>query len=52
METNIRRIITNLKDYRARDLYEKGYCAKSSSDRSSYAKFTANQFRLFYKRRC
>ena len=60
METNIRYIVTNLKEFRTRDLYEKGYCARGSmeirikdhklylkSDRSSCTKFTANQFRLF-----
>lgn len=29
METNIRRIITNLKDYRTRDLYEIGRLMRS-----------------------
>ena len=60
MGTNIRYIVTSLRDYRTRDLYEKGYCARGSmelrikdhklylkSDRSSCTKFTANQFRLF-----
>jgi len=60
MGTNIRYIVTSLNDFRARDLYEKGYCARGSmelrikdhklylkSDRSSCTKFTANQFRLF-----
>jgi hypothetical protein len=60
MGTNIRYIVTNLYDFRTRDLYEKGYCARGSmelrikdhklylkSDRSSCTKFTANQFRLF-----
>jgi Transposase DDE domain group 1 len=60
MGTNIRYIVTDLNDFRARDLYEKGYCARCSmelrikdhklylkSDRSSCTKFTANQFRLF-----
>jgi hypothetical protein len=60
MGTNIRYIVTNLNDFRTRDLYEKGYCARGSmelrikdhklylkSDRSSCTKFTANQFRLF-----
>ena len=58
--TNIRYIVTSLTDFRTRDLYEKGYCARGSmelrikdhklylkSDRSSCTKFTANQFRLF-----
>jgi hypothetical protein len=60
MGTNIRYIVTSLSDFRTRDLYEKGYCARGSmelrikdhklylkSDRSSCQKFTANQFRLF-----
>jgi hypothetical protein len=60
MGTNIRYIVTDLNDFRARDLYEKGYCAHGSmelrikdhklyfkSDRSSCPKFEANQFRLF-----
>jgi hypothetical protein len=60
MGTNIRYIVTDQQDYRTRDLYEKGYCARGSmelrikdhklylkSDRSSCKKFTANQFRLF-----
>lgn len=60
MGTNIRYIVTSLNDFRTRDLYEKGYCARGSmelrikdhklylkSDRSSCTKFAANQFRLF-----
>ena len=60
MGTNIRYIVTSINDFRTRDLYEKGYCARGSmelrikdhklylkSDRSSCTKFTANQFRLF-----
>jgi hypothetical protein len=60
MGTNIRYIVTSLIDFRTRDLYEKGYCARGAmelrikdhklylkSDRSSCAKFEANQFRLF-----
>lgn len=60
MGTNIRYIVTSLNDFRTRDIYEKGYCARGSmelrikdhklylkSDRSSCTKFTANQFRLF-----
>jgi hypothetical protein len=60
MGSNIRYIVTSLADFRTRDLYEKGYCARGSmelrikdhklylkSDRSSCTKFTANQFRLF-----
>ena len=60
MGTNIRYIITNLVDFRAKALYEKGYCARGAmelrikehklylkSDRSSCNSFKANQFRLF-----
>jgi len=60
MGTNIRYIVTDMKGFRARDLYEKGYCARGSMElrikdhklylksvRSSCSKFTANQFRLF-----
>jgi hypothetical protein len=60
MGINIRYIVTNLNDFRTRDLYDKGYCARGSmelrikdhklylkSDRSSCTKFEANQFRLF-----
>jgi hypothetical protein len=56
MGTNICYIVTDMNDFRARDLYEKGYCARGSmelrikdhklylkSDRSSCTKFTANQ---------
>jgi len=58
--TNIRYIVTNLVQFRAKDLYEKGYCARGTmelrikehklylrSDRSSCHRFKANQFRLF-----
>jgi len=58
--TNIRYIVTNLIDFRAKGLYEKGYCARCGmelrikehklylkSDRSSCNSFKANQFRLF-----
>ena len=58
--SNIQYIVTSLADFRTRDLYKKGYCARGSmelrikdhklylkSDRSSCSKFTANQFRLF-----
>ncbi|HCC70032.1 MAG TPA: hypothetical protein DEQ09_02620 [Bacteroidales bacterium] len=54
--TNIRYIVTNLTDFRTRDLYGKGYCARGSmelrikdhklylkSDRSSCTKFTTNR---------
>jgi hypothetical protein len=60
MGKNIRYIVTSLKDYRTRDLYEKGYCARGAmelrikdhklylkSDRSSCESFQANQFRMF-----
>jgi hypothetical protein len=58
--TNIRYIVTNLVEFRAQALYEKGYCARGAmelrikehklylkSDRSSCSSFAANQFRLF-----
>ena len=58
--TNIRYIVTNLTQFRARGLYEKGYCARGAaelrikehklylkSDRASCTSFKANQFRLF-----
>lgn len=58
--TNIRYIVTNLTKIRAKELYEKGYCARGAmelrikehklylkSDRSSCNSFYANQFRLF-----
>lgn len=60
MGTNIRYIVSDLVDFRAKDLYEKGYCARGAmelrikehklylkSDRSSCTSFKANQFRLF-----
>jgi hypothetical protein len=60
MGTNIRYIVTDMMDFRTRDLYEKGYCARGAaelrikehklylhSDRSSCHSFKANQFRLF-----
>lgn len=60
MGTNIRYIVTNLTSIRAKELYEKGYCARGAmelrikehklylkSDRSSCNSFYANQFRLF-----
>lgn len=59
MGTNIRYIVTNLVQIRAKELYEKGYCARGAmelrikehklylkSDRSSCNSFYANQFRL------
>lgn len=58
--TNIRYIVTDLVHFRARGLYEQGYCARGAmelrikehklylkSDRSSCNSFKANQFRLF-----
>lgn len=60
MGTNVRYIVTNLIDFKAKDLYEKGYCARGAmelrikehklylrSDKSSCHSFLANQFRLF-----
>lgn len=60
MGTNIRYIVSNLSHIRAKELYEKGYCARGAmelrikehklylrSDRSSCNSFYANQFRLF-----
>lgn len=58
--TNVRYIVTNLVHFRAKALYEKGYCARCAmelrikehklylrSDRTSCHSFKANQFRLF-----
>ena len=58
--TNVRYIVTNLVNFKAKNLYEKGYCARCSmelrikehklylrSDKSSCKSFLANQFRLF-----
>jgi len=60
MGTNVRYIVTNLIHFKAKNLYEKGYCARCSmelrikehklylrSDKSSCKSFRANQFRLF-----
>lgn len=60
MGTNVRYIVTNLTQFKARGLYEKGYCARCAmelrikehklylrSDKSSCHSFLANQFRLF-----
>ena len=60
MGTNIRYIVSNLTKVRAKELYEKGCCARGAmelrikehklyfnSDRSSCNSFRANQFRLF-----
>ena len=58
--TNVRFIVTDLLEYRAKALYEKGYCGRGNmelnikdhktyllSDRMSCNSFYANQFRLF-----
>ncbi len=58
--TNVRYIVTDLIHFKAKNLYEKGYCARCSmelrikehklylrSDKSSCKSFLANQFRLF-----
>jgi len=58
--TNIRYIVTDLWEYRTKQLYEMGYCSRGSmelrikehktylkSDRTSCHRFEANQFRLF-----
>lgn len=58
--TNIRFIVTDLWEYRAKGLYEQGYCGRGNmelnikdhktylySDRMSCNSFYANQFRLF-----
>ncbi len=58
--TNIRYISTNAEEYRTKQLYEIGYCARGAlelrikehktylkSDRTSCHKFEANQLRLF-----
>lgn len=60
MGTNIRYIVTDLVNFKAKALYEKGYCARCSmelrikehklhlrSDKSSCHYFLPNQFRLF-----
>lgn len=60
MGTNIRYIISSLRNVRAKALYEQGYCARGAaelrikehktyllSDRMSCNSFMANQFRLF-----
>lgn len=60
MGTNIRYIVSSLKNIRTKALYEQGYCARGSaelrikdhktyllSDRMSCSSFKANQFRLF-----
>lgn len=60
MGTNIRYIVNNLHQYRAKQLYEIGFCARGNmelrikdhklylrSDRMSCSSFLANQLRLF-----
>lgn len=60
MGTNIRYIVTDMREWRTRQLYEMGYCARGAmelrikehktylrSDRMSCSQFEANQFRLF-----
>ena len=57
---NIRYIVTDMRQWRTKHLYEKGYCARGAmelrikehklylqSDRMSCTSFKANQFRLF-----
>jgi len=58
--TNVRYIVTDMREYRNSHVYEKGYCTRGNaelrikdhklylhSDRSSCTSFKANQFRLF-----
>jgi hypothetical protein len=60
MGTNIRYIVTDMREYRSKNLYEIGYCARGGmelrikdhklylkSDRMSCNSFLANQMRLF-----
>jgi hypothetical protein len=60
MGTNIRYIVSSLRNIRSKSLYEQGYCARATaelrikehktyllSDRMSCTSFMANQFRLF-----
>lgn len=60
MGTNIRYIVTDLHDYKTKNLYEMGFCARGNmelrikdhklylkSDRMSCNSFAANQLRLF-----
>ncbi len=60
MGTNVRYIVSSLKNVRSKALYEQGYCARGAaelrikdhktyllSDRASCRSFKANQFRLF-----
>jgi len=61
MGTNVRYIVSSLKNIRSRALYEQGYCARGAaelrikehktylkSDRMSCNSFMANQLRLFF----
>lgn len=58
--TNVRYVVTDMRNVRTQQLYENGYCARGAmelrikehklylkSDRMSCTKFKANQFRLF-----
>ncbi len=58
--TNIRYVVSDMRQWRTQQLYEKGYCARGAmelrikehktylqSDRMSCSQFGANQFRLF-----
>lgn len=60
MGTNVRYIVSNIRNVRTKALYEQGYCARGAaelrikehktylrSDRMSCSSFLANQFRLF-----
>lgn len=60
MGTNVRYIVSNIRNVRTKALYEQGYCARGAaelrikdhktylqSDRMSCSSFMANQFRLF-----
>jgi hypothetical protein len=60
MGTNVRYIVTDMRDYRTSHLYEIGYCARGNaelrikehktylkSDRTSCHRFEANQLRIF-----
>jgi hypothetical protein len=60
MGTNVRYIVTDMKEYRTQQLYEKGYCGRGNmelrikdhklylqSDKMSCNSFLANQMRLF-----
>lgn len=60
MGTNVRYIVSSIRNVRAKALYEQGYCARGAaelrikdhktylqSDRMSCSSFMANQFRLF-----